>query len=197
MAVPVRAFSGALSRLSGVLDEPQREQLMRAMATRVVEAAGRLPVWVVSDDDEVCKWAVGLGVKVNSCGEPGLSAAAQRAVVELANFDVVAVVHADLAIVDTLDGVVETVGKGRCVIVPDYRDDGSNIVCVPTGVGFRFQYGPGSFERHIAEAERLGLEVAVVREEKLMFDLDTPDDLALLSRDQQRALRLGPVGLGS
>ena len=71
------------------------------------------------------------------------------------------------------------------VIVPDRRRDGSNVMCVPTGCRFRFAYGPGSFARHVVEAERLQLAVTVVRDDALASDIDHPEDLlALPARDR-------------
>ena len=48
---------------------------------------------------------------------------------------------------------------------------------VPTTAAFEFSYGPDSFERHCAEAGRLGLRVRVVRVEGLGWDIDEPGDL--------------------
>ena len=62
-------------------------------------------------------------------------------------------------------------------LVPDRHDDGTNVASVPTGTGFRFAYGPGSFARHQAEADRLGLPLRVEREPRLGWDVDLPDDL--------------------
>ncbi len=47
-------------------------------------------------------------------------------------------------------------GSTGVTLVPDRRDDGTNVVCVPTRAGFRFPYGPGSFARHRAEARASG-----------------------------------------
>ncbi|MBA2624952.1 MAG: 2-phospho-L-lactate guanylyltransferase, partial [Acidimicrobiia bacterium] len=52
LLVPVKDFARAKARLAGVLDAPARNELARRMATRVVLAAGALPVSVVCDDDE-------------------------------------------------------------------------------------------------------------------------------------------------
>ena len=51
------------------------------------------------------------------------------------------------------------------------------MACVPSGGGFTFAYGPGSFQRHGAEARRLGLGLRVVREPLLGHDVDVPADL--------------------
>ncbi len=44
--------------------------------------------------------------------------------------------------------------------------------------GFGFAYGAGSFARHVAEAERLGLALRIERERRLGWDVDLPADLA-------------------
>jgi 2-phospho-L-lactate guanylyltransferase len=65
--------------------------------------------------------------------------------------------------------------------VPDRFRDGTNVIAVPAGGGFRFSYGPGSFERHRAEAARRDLPVVVVEDERLAADVDLPSDLALIA----------------
>jgi 2-phospho-L-lactate guanylyltransferase len=64
-------------------------------------------------------------------------------------------------------------------LVPDRRRDGTNVAVVPTGAGFQFAYGAGSFERHRAEAARLGLACEIVYDRRLALDVDIPEDLAL------------------
>ena len=54
-----------------------------------------------------------------------------------------------------------------------------------------FAYGPGSAARHEAEARRHGLDVQVVRDPALGFDVDTPADLAELSTRRTRRPRDG------
>ena len=66
-------------------------------------------------------------------------------------------------------------------LVPCHRDDGTNVLSVPTSADFVFAYGPGSFQRHLAEADRLGLEARIVRDPDLMVDVDVPDDLPFLN----------------
>ena len=61
------------------------------------------------------------------------------------------------------------------------------MVVVPTDAGFRFSYGPGSFDRHLDEARRLGLAVEVVDDPLLAFDVDLPDDLVALADSQPDA----------
>ena len=186
--VPIRSFDGALSRLAAILGEARCRELMLMMANRVVTAAEPMPVHVATDDAGVAAWATDLGAAVVAAGRPGLTTAVSAAVDHLASAGVerAVVAHADLALARTLRPAI---GPGL-TIVGDRRRDGSNVVCVPTGAGFQFSYGPGSFGRHVAEAERLRLEVNVVDDDSLSIDIDHPEDLRHLPEDLRGALGL-------
>ncbi|MGH9040389.1 MAG: hypothetical protein ACRDZ3_09165, partial [Acidimicrobiia bacterium] len=88
------------------------------------------------------------------------------------------VAHADLPLARSLVGLARDAGRPMVAAVPCHRDDGTPVLSVPVGAGFRFAYGPGSFRRHAAEAHRLGLGFRVVRDRALAHDVDTADDLA-------------------
>ena len=186
--VPVRCFSGALSRLAGMLNESQRSELMRRMAARVVAAASPHPTYVATDDEAVAAWAGDVGASTISVGRSGLSATAALAVERLASagIDRVVLAHADLALARTLDPAI---GPGM-VIVPDTRHDGSNVICVPSAAGFSFAYGEGSFKRHVEEARRLDMTVTVVEDPALAADIDNPDDLLALPAGELISLGL-------
>ena len=190
-ALPIRSFEGALSRLRPSLGESGCRDLMVWLAERVAAAATAdgMPVYVVTDDPEVARWARDADTAVVTVGRPGLSTAARAAVERLAEdgFKHAVIAHADLARARTL---TPAVGPGL-TIVPDAVGDGSNVVCVPVDAGFRFAYGPGSFARHVAEANRLGLAVTVVDDPDLAVDIDHPDDLRHLPTECRRALGLG------
>lgn len=175
--VPVKAFHAAKVRLAPALDAPARAALARDMATTVLAAAAPLPVWVVCDDEAVRSWAVEQGAFTLWRPGLGLNGAVRSGVDELASvFRRVVVAHADLphatelAPVAAFDGVT---------LVPDRRGDGTNVACVPADAGFGFSYGPGSFRRHCAEAERLGLPLRILEEVRLGWDVDVPADLAV------------------
>lgn len=179
--VPVKAFSQAKERLSTVLSPQQRATLARSMADHVVKAAFPLPVAVVCDDKEVAEWAAGLGAQVLSEPGLGLNGAVEAAVTALESQGVprIIVTHSDLPLAKPLAWLAEVEG---IALVPDRRDDGTNVISLPAHCGFRFSYGPGSFSRHRAEAERTGLAVKVVRDPDLAWDVDFPADMAALTR---------------
>jgi len=176
--VPVKSFRRAKLRLAPVLDLPARQMLVRHMASLVVAAAYPLPVTVVCDDDEVAAWATGVGASVVWAPGPGLDRAVGCGVAALADagFTRVVVAHGDLPLAHGLSLLAPGPGV---TLVPDRHDFGTNVAVIPATSGFRFSYGPGSFDRHRHEAERLGLGARVVREPALAWDVDNPADLDL------------------
>ena len=177
--VPVKSFREAKLRLAPALDDAARSALARDLATKVLSAAAPLPVWVVCDDDEVAGWATAHGATVLLRPGRGLNGAVSDGVATLADagFDQVVVAHGDLPLATSLAWVADFDGV---TLVPDRHDDGTNVACVPSGSGFVFAYGAGSFARHAVEAERLGLAVRIVRDVPLGWDVDVPDDLTVL-----------------
>ena len=174
--VPVKAFADAKLRLAPALPAAERSQLAQTMAAHVLEAARPLPVAVVCDDPVVAAWARQRGALVVWEPGRGLNGAVQAGVERLtaAGARHVIVAHGDLPLAGPLAWASRFPGV---TLVPDRRDDGTNVACVPTASGFAFSYGPGSFQRHGAETRRLGLALRVVREPLLGQDVDVPADL--------------------
>src|SRR5262245_11460807 len=177
--VPIKSFRNAKVRLAGALPPSERAALAKRMAERVLAAAGPLPVSVVCDDVDVASFAEQRGADVSWRPGLGLNAAVTDGVALLTNergaVEVI-VAHADLPLADDL---ARLAGFAGITFVPDRRDDGTNVICVPTGLAFSFSYGPGSFERHRTAADRLRLPYRVLRDPRLGWDVDVPSDLEL------------------
>ena len=178
--VPVKAFSEAKVRLAPALPPDERAALARTMAAGVIGAARPLPVAVVCDDREVAGWARSMDALVIWEPGRGLNGAVEAGIAQLSDAGVerVVVAHADLPMAAGLAALAD--GHG-VILVPDRSRDGTNVAVVPARAGFRFSYGPGSFARHLLEADRLGLSTLVVDDPLLAFDVDWPDDLTTLA----------------
>lgn len=153
------------------------------MAQSVVAACAPLPVAVVCDDPEVAAWAEALGATVMWEPGQGLNGAVRAGVEQLAAAGVqwVIVAHGDLPRARDLGSLAPFHG---ITLVPDRKDDGTNVLRLPVGHDFRFRfaYGPGSFRSHRAEATRLGLPVRILRIPALAYDVDWPADVVELTR---------------
>ena len=174
--VPVKAFGEAKGRLHLAMDAGERAAFARAMAERVLAAARPLPVAVVCDDRDVATWARTRGALVVWEPGRGLNGAVEAGVDHLARAGAhqVVVAHGDLPRAADLASVGLAPG---ITLVPDRFGNGTNVIAVPVGTGFRFSYGPGSFERHRAESGRLGIPVPVLHRPDLAWDVDEPADV--------------------
>ena len=179
--VPIRAFALGKVRLAGHLSDTGRSELARRCADTVVDAAGELPVVVVSSDPAVRDWAFARAL--DTLDDPGsLDAAADagRAWIASQGGTRVVVAHADLPRARSFDALVRDGARDVVALVPCHRDDGTPVLSIPVDLDFRFAYGVGSFRRHAAEARRTGAALRVVRDPALAFDVDLPDDLRAL-----------------
>jgi 2-phospho-L-lactate guanylyltransferase len=188
VVIPVRSFTRGKSRLAGALahDATAHEAFVRDLADRAADAAAGHATAVVTSAPEVVAWATDRGLAVIPDGG-SLDAAATdgRAWALDRGCTRVVVVHADLPDIASLELVDGDGDAPVAVIVPCHRDDGTPVLSVPVhSVGgaapFAFSYGPGSFARHCAAAQAAGLELRVVRDPALAFDVDGPDDLEIV-----------------
>ncbi len=193
--VPVKRFTAAKGRLTGVLPDDERARLAEWMATRVVDVVAEIPTFVACDDTAVAAWAEGRGAHVLWSAGLGLNGAVDDAVSRVTSlgFDHLTVTHADLPLPDAL---VHLARAGSVTLVPDRRSDGTNVMSFPASAPIRASYGGGSFRRHLAQAmSRTDTPVEVRFDPELSLDLDTERDLAhpLIREVLPTWLRTNPV----
>jgi 2-phospho-L-lactate guanylyltransferase len=186
--IPIRSFSDAKSRLSAILDASNRTNLMLDCAQKVIAASKDLPKLVLTSDPLVQTFAQNHGCHLIEDKGGGLNPAIQYAYNLLGEHGIehVTIAHADLPLAQNLTNLMV---KGQSTIVPDRKHDGTNVISLPAAYDFHFSYGPNSFERHLHEARRLGLEINVDEDPALTIDIDTPDDLVELLNNHKFIFR--------
>lgn len=176
--VPVKRFTAAKGRLTGVLSNDDRARLAEWMASGVLDVVAEIPTFVACDDDQVAEWATRMGAEVIWGAGLGLNGAVDDGVERIvaSGYDHVLVSHADLALPRTL---LDVAREGWITLVPDRRHDGTNVMSFPATHPLRAAYGGGSFTRHLDQALALGsVPVEVRSDPHLSLDLDTARDLA-------------------
>jgi 2-phospho-L-lactate guanylyltransferase len=175
--VPVKRFTAAKGRLTGVLSDDERARLAEWMATGVLEVVAEIPTFVACDDRKVAAWAERMGARVIWGAGLGLNGAVDDGVDHITSngFDHILVSHADLALPDAL---LDVAREGSITLVPDRRQDGTNVMSFPATHRLRAAYGGGSFTRHLGQALTATIPVEVRSDPRLSLDLDTPRDLA-------------------
>jgi 2-phospho-L-lactate/phosphoenolpyruvate guanylyltransferase len=79
--------------------------------------------------------------------------------------------------------------KPSCVIVPSRDGTGTNALLRTPPTLFRSRFGPGSFEKHLAEAAQAKAVVTKLRNPRIEVDIDDTADLALINTTQIRGQR--------
>ena len=200
--VPVKNLGNAKQRLAGVLDQPARTALFRAMLEDVLEAlSGAVSlagIVLVTRDAE----AITLAERYHAecLIEPenrGHTAAVEFAAKALAGRGAGALLQVPGDIPSVTPGEIEAVIAAHATapavtIAPSRDHRGSNaVLCSPPDV-FPFRFGDDSFHPHLAAARAIGIEPAVVERAGIGLDIDTPGDLEvfLASPSSTRAYRL-------
>ena len=172
--IPVKGFRQAKRRLGGSMSDEERVRWCGRWPKGSWPPAPRSPS---PSSATTPRWPTGPALGATVMWEPGhgLNGAVEAGVEQLAAAGVerVTVAHGDLPRARDLGALAPFDG---ITLVPDRQDDGTNVLRLPAGCGFRFAYGPGSFRSHLAEAVRLGLPVRVLRIPALAYDVDWPAD---------------------
>jgi 2-phospho-L-lactate/phosphoenolpyruvate guanylyltransferase len=189
--VPLKDLTRGKSRLAGALAEPERIALIRAMLAHVIDAAASQPgmarLSVLTIDRELVP---AQAEHLPDSGEE-LNAALARAALarRAAGADVLLILAADLPFVtpEEIGALLEASRAGGVVVAPDWKHTGTNALALPLGHGLAMRFGPGSLAAHEAEARAAGFVFTVVRRPGLAFDVDEPQQLEALARDERYA----------
>jgi len=177
----VRPLSRCKSRLANHLSQERRIELVSSMLGHVLSVLGRARgvdrVAVVSPDPPALPTPV---VALRDSGG-GLNEALTAAAVEARRrgAERLLIVHADLPLLEPeeVTALIEASTASGLAIAPDRHGRGTNALCLTWPATIRFEFGPESLAKHLAQAAAWGLSPAVVRLPGLAFDVDEPDDL--------------------
>jgi 2-phospho-L-lactate/phosphoenolpyruvate guanylyltransferase len=190
--LPVKSLAHVKQRLSGVLPLEARRRLVLTMLQDVLAVLQKTamchPVLVVTPDAEVADIAGYYGAEIlrEEEGRGHTSAAAAGFARAHAQGGARALtIPADVPLVTPaeIEAVID-VARAQpgpaLTMVPSRDGDGTNALLVTPPHAFTPSFGPGSFRRHLGQAEARGLPCRVLRLTGLGMDTDEPADLALL-----------------
>jgi 2-phospho-L-lactate/phosphoenolpyruvate guanylyltransferase len=186
--LPVKAFRNAKQRLSGFLSQAEREALARLMYEHVLEtlcaARGLDRVVVATSDPDAARHARLSGATIfeeerQISHSHSADAAAHRAKLMGAETVLLAPIDVPLVTVEEIEDLIAAARPG-VIIVPSADGTGTNALVRTPPDAIRSCFGPGSFHAHLEQARANGVEARVLRPPGLLFDVDTPDDVAEL-----------------
>ena len=191
--VPIKPLRRAKSRLSGVLSRDERASLSQQMLEHTLEVLKQVPeierTLVVSRDSHALALARQHGARtVTERGTPELNNALIRATLVAKTYGVagVLVLPADLPLIK-IEDIKELIKRAQnppvMVIVPDRHHSGTNaLLTCPPGL-IEYDFGPDSFNRHVARAEAAGARLELCEIASVGLDVDLPEDLDYLQSE--------------
>jgi 2-phospho-L-lactate guanylyltransferase len=197
--IPVRSLAAGKTRLAGQLDPKGRRALVEEMAVHVIgvlrQATLLDSVAVLSADPEVLSLARTHGAVAlveNDAGDLNDALEQARSDRFCREAEALLCIFGDLPFLQVAD-VREMAALAGCdsapVIAPDRHGSGTNALLVRRD-GLRFQFGPDSFQRHVAAAGEAAQLPRIYRSWGTAFDVDGPQDLALW---RERKMELWPA----
>ena len=184
--LPVKSPHNAKQRLTGFLSAKQREKLARILYRQTLgalcQAEGIDRVVVVTSDSDVAEHARSSGTLVFEENEQvshsiSADAACLRAI-ELGATTAL-LVPIDVPLVTPADfSRLAAAARPGLIVVPSADGTGTNaMVRTPPDV-IESRFGPGSCRAHLDQARLKNVPADILRLPGLMFDVDTPEDVA-------------------
>ncbi|MBP6470027.1 MAG: 2-phospho-L-lactate guanylyltransferase [Chloroflexi bacterium] len=199
--IPVKPLLMSKSRLAQVLSVAARAELMCGFLTRMLaelqQVSELAQILLVSSDPTVAAIARRFGVLLLAEERPwGLNTAVTQAAHLAAAHGAagILILPADLPFLtagDVRQLLAQRTGDvPMLVICSDDRGSGTNALFLSPPDTFTFQYGPGSFQKHLHEGDRWGMACQAVQCPGLQFDLDTENDWQIY---QQARLKVSGI----
>jgi 2-phospho-L-lactate guanylyltransferase len=194
-ALPVRGLADGKSRLRATLPDLRRRALILALLEHVARALRESSVVttvLVSPDPVLLEWAAQRDLDITPLLQTntgligGLWQATEWAKTQ-ATATALLAIHADLPLLapqhvrDMVAALARTGERPAVVVAGDRHHYGTNaLLARPAGV-IPFRFGEQSFVRHQGEAAARGITVIPMLADGLSLDLDTPDDVQVLT----------------
>jgi 2-phospho-L-lactate guanylyltransferase len=200
--VPAKSFARGKSRLRPVMADAERARFAGELLEHTLSVLGASNldgVLVATDGDDVAALARSHGAEIlRDRVAPTLAAVVDGALadVEARGARAALVLMADLPRFGVAD-VGEILGaleSHDVVIVRDHEGRHTNALGLARPTAFRTCFGrPDSFAAHCAAAKEAGLDLVVVDNERVAFDVDAPADHARLSAPPPQGLPPRPA----
>lgn len=187
--VPLKALSSTKQRLAPVLSDTARHSLVRAMAADVLTQLRSHPqiekVSIVCGEGWPAAQFADPHLRVwneSTLAVRGLNSALTAALTK-AECDSVLLIHGDLPFLQRVDitRVVSAASRVDVVLCSDQTATGTNALLMPRDTPLVLSFGERSFDRHREAATTLGVSWEAVQASGIATDIDSPEDLLLLS----------------
>ena len=190
--IPIKSLNQAKHRLKHVLYPEERQDFFKAMFEDVLSTMMSVPDFEKVAVATVCP-AAGIIAKkygaivLSTSQDEGQTAAVERSakILDAREITSMLVIPGDvpLVTVEEIKIVLDLHEKAPSMtIVPAQDELGSNCIALSPTIAAPLRFGPNSYFPHLETARKLGLSLQSPKLTGLGLDIDTPEDLLVLSR---------------
>ena len=190
--IPIKSLNQAKHRLKHVLYPDERQEFFNAMFEDVLSTMMSVPDFEQVAVATVCPAACIIAKKygaivLSTSQDEGQTAAVERSaeILDARGITSMLVIPGDvpLVTVEEIKIVLELHEKAPSMtIVPAQDELGSNCIALSPTTAAPLRFGPNSYFPHLETARKLGLSLQSPKLTGLGLDIDTPEDLLVLSR---------------
>ncbi|MDG2061512.1 MAG: 2-phospho-L-lactate guanylyltransferase [SAR86 cluster bacterium] len=189
--VPIKSFKRPKSRLNDILSLDERRSLVRKMLSDVIKVQQNTKAFtehlIVTEDEEVIRFAKKLGCKSLLQKKPGLNQGVKEGVsYSMSNgAKSIFIMHGDIPGVDqaSIFSIINAHNEllinnvAAVTLLPDTIGAGTNcMICTPPNA-IKFRYGIDSCSYHLEEAGQVKVKIKIHKANKLSADIDVRQDL--------------------
>jgi 2-phospho-L-lactate/phosphoenolpyruvate guanylyltransferase len=190
--IPVKPLRRGKSRLSCILSSTEREILNRNLLQSLLISLQPIELIdhkiVISYDPAALAFARKFGATtVLENRNTNINRALRRATMAARAYGAtkILILPADLPLISQAD-VEELLSFERTpsqiIIVPDRKMNGTNALFINPIGAIKYNFGDWSFRKHTEQAERKKIDVKILNNKNISFDLDIPEDWELLEK---------------
>ena len=190
--IPIKSLNQAKHRLKNVLYPEERQEFFKAMFEDVLSTMMSVPDFEQVAVATVCPAACIIAKKygaivLSTSQDEGQTAAVERSakILDARGITSMLVIPGDvpLVTVEEIKIVLDLHEKAPSMtIVPAQDELGSNCIALSPTIAAPLRFGPNSYFPHLETARKLGLSLQSPKLTGLGLDIDTPEDLLVLSR---------------
>lgn len=182
--IPICSFEDAKSRLSVILSDTERVNLLKSMLKDIITAVEKqvTEVIFVSRDRQVYEFAKELSVSYvteENHEDNHLNNALCDAINSVrSNFDDVdiLIIPGDIPMIKE-EHILSVKSSNADMVISPSRGGGTNLLCFNSDYDFEPLFGDMSYFRHLEEAYKMNMSINVVESFYLSLDVNTSQDL--------------------
>ena len=190
--IPVKPLMRGKSRLATILSAAEREVLNRNLLQSLLTSLQPINMIdhkiVISYDPTALAFARKFGATtVLENRNTNINRALRRATLAATAYGAtrLLILPADLPLISQAD-VEELLSyesePPQIIIVPDRKLNGTNALFINPIGAIKYNFGDWSFRKHTEQAERKKIDVKILNNINISFDLDVPEDWKLLEK---------------